>query len=123
MGERLAQEGRVVMLSTRGRVTGRTTRAAVGFVEEPDGSLLVAASTPETHWARNLAAHPLLFVARSGQSGAYRAEVLEGSDFAAAVTALILRYGTTAERLGRGPAFRLHPEADEFPGSDDIPRL
>jgi hypothetical protein len=36
-----------------------------------------------------------------------RAELLSDADAARAVAALILRYGTPAERLGRGPAFRL----------------
>jgi len=109
IGERLAHEGRVVMLATRGRVSGRTAQAAVGFVEDADGSLLVAAGSPSAHWARNLAAHPFLTAAWAGRSARYRAERLEGSAFAAAIAALILRYGTPAERLGRGPAFRLHP--------------
>jgi hypothetical protein len=37
------------------------------------------------------------------------AEPLEGADHAAAVTQLILRYGTPSEGLGRGPSFRLRP--------------
>jgi deazaflavin-dependent oxidoreductase (nitroreductase family) len=110
IGERLAQEGRVVMLSTRGRVSGRTARAAVGFVEQPDGSILVAAGSPSAQWALNLAAHPILTAAWAGRTGRFRAEALDGSDFAATISALILRYGTPAEKLGRGPAFRLHPE-------------
>jgi deazaflavin-dependent oxidoreductase (nitroreductase family) len=115
MGERLAADGRVVMLSTRGRTSGRSARAAVGFVEEPDGSLLVAAGSPAAHWARNLAAHPFLTATWAGRSVTYRAEPLEGGAFAAAIAALILRYGTPAERLGRGPAFRLHPEPEDRP--------
>lgn len=101
------------MLSTRGRVSGRTARAAVGFVEEADGCLLVAAGSPSAHWARNLAAYPYLTAAWAERSGRYRAQQLEGGAFAAAIAALILRYGTPAERLGRGPAFRLHPEREE----------
>ncbi len=115
MGERLAREGRVAMLSTRGRISGRTARAAVGFVEESDGSLLVAAGSPSAQWARNLAAHPFLTAAWAARSARYRAEPLEGRAFAAAISALILRYGTPAERLGRGPAFRLHPQPEEPP--------
>ena len=37
------------------------------------------------------------------------AERLEGDDHHRAVVALILKYGTPAERLGAGPAFRLLP--------------
>jgi len=35
------------------------------------------------------------------------AEPLDHDEAARVVTALILRYGAPAERLGRGPAFRL----------------
>jgi hypothetical protein len=35
------------------------------------------------------------------------AEPLHGREAADVVVALILRYGTSAERLGRGPVFRL----------------
>jgi len=35
------------------------------------------------------------------------AEPLDGAERNVAITALILKYGTPAERLGRGPAFRL----------------
>jgi hypothetical protein len=34
-------------------------------------------------------------------------EALAGPEASAAVVGLILKYGTTAERLGRGPVFRL----------------
>ncbi len=37
------------------------------------------------------------------------AEPLDGPAAAAAVVGLILKYGTSAERLGRGPVFRLRP--------------
>ena len=35
--------GRVITLETRGRRTGNARRSSVGFIEEPDGSLLIAA--------------------------------------------------------------------------------
>jgi len=37
------------------------------------------------------------------------AESLDPADHAKAIRGLILRYGTPAERLGRGPSFRLRP--------------
>jgi hypothetical protein len=37
------------------------------------------------------------------------AEPLDGADHARTIRGLILRYGTPAERLGRGPSFRLRP--------------
>ncbi|HET9850999.1 MAG TPA: hypothetical protein VFP56_00670 [Candidatus Limnocylindrales bacterium] len=39
------------------------------------------------------------------------AEPLEGPELHRAIRELILRYGTTAERLGRGPAFRLRRQS------------
>jgi hypothetical protein len=38
-----------------------------------------------------------------------RDEELDGADRARAITELILKYGTPAESLGAGPAFRLRP--------------
>ncbi len=116
IGEALAAEGRVVLLRTRGRVTGASATAAVGYVEEPDGSLLVAAGSADADWARNVAADPVLTATRAGHSRRFRAERLDDAAFGDAITALILRYGTPAERLGRGPAFRLVPLDASDPG-------
>lgn len=85
--------------------------AAVGFVEDDDGTLLVAAGDPEADWALNLEAHPGCRVTIGDRSWEAVAEPLDRPAAAAAVSALILRYGTPAERLGRGPAFRLVPVA------------
>lgn len=93
----------------RGRVSGEPRPVAVGFVEEPDGSLLVAAGNPDADWARNLEAEPRCTVTVGERSWEAVAEPLEAAEAARAVTGLILRYGTPAERLGRGPAFRLRP--------------
>lgn len=82
----------------------------VGFVEAPDGSLLVAASDTETHWALNLLAEPRCLVEREGDRLEHRAIPLDERDHHAAVAALIMKYGTPAERLGSGPAFRLVPD-------------
>lgn len=79
----------------------------MGYVEEADGSLIVAAGDPETDWGRNLLADPRCFVTLSGDRWPASAEPLTGAEAARAVRDLILRYGTPAERLGRGPAFRL----------------
>jgi hypothetical protein len=45
-------------------------------------------------------------------TGAFLAQALDERERNAAIAALILRYGTPAERLGRGPGFRLRPAAD-----------
>lgn len=113
IGAQLAAWGTVALLDTRGRVTGRPVRTAVGFLEEPDGSLLVAAGDPEADWARNLEAEPACTVEIGERRGDYLAEPLEDAEEHAAIAGLILRYGTPAERLGRGPAFRLRPVTDE----------
>jgi deazaflavin-dependent oxidoreductase (nitroreductase family) len=108
-GEQLAAWGKVLLLETTGRVSGAPRQAAVGFVEDPDGSLLVAAGSPTTHWAANLLADPLCHGTIGGVRRAYHAEEIEGPERAQAVAGLILRYGTPAERLGHGPVFRLRP--------------
>jgi deazaflavin-dependent oxidoreductase (nitroreductase family) len=115
VGEQLAGWGVVAIVETRGRVTGRRARAAVGFVEEPDGSLLVAAGEPDADWALNLEADSHCAVTLGERSARFLAEPLEGAERNAAITALILRYGTPSEGLGRGPVFRLRPET----ASDD----
>ncbi len=110
IGQQLAGWGKVALIETRGRVSGRPLQTAVGFVEEPDGSLLVAAGSERTDWALNLRVEPGCSVVIGALSARYVAQEIDRADRAAAVTALILKYGTPAERLGRGPAFRLRPE-------------
>jgi hypothetical protein len=86
-------------------------RAAVGFVEEPDGALLIAANEPDADWALNLLAAPVATVTIGERTASYRVIELEGEQRNGAVARLILRYGTPSEGLGRGPAFRLEPVA------------
>ncbi len=107
MEDDLVAWGRVARLETRGRVTGRPARATVGFVEQPDGTLLVAAGSPRADWALNLLADPRCHVTIAGERRAATARELVGADRAAAVRELILRYGTPSEGLGKGPAFEL----------------
>lgn len=107
IGTQLAGWGKVAKIETRGRVSGAGRVAAVGYVEEPDGSVLVAAGDPDADWARNLESNPRCSVSIGELSWDATAAVLEGSEAARAVRELILRYGTPAERLGRGTAFRL----------------
>ena len=81
---------------------------ALGYVEEPDGSLLIAAGAPEADWARNLDVDPRCRVAVGETAWPDAiAEPLGEPDAQRAVRELILKYGTPAERLGRGPAYRL----------------
>jgi deazaflavin-dependent oxidoreductase (nitroreductase family) len=87
-------------------VTGRPVDVAVGYVESEEG-LVVAAGSPEADWARNLEADPRCRVAIGAESWDAVAEPLAAADAQRAVRELILKYGTPAEGLGRGPAFRL----------------
>jgi deazaflavin-dependent oxidoreductase (nitroreductase family) len=107
LGEQLVGWGKVIRLETTGRTTGRPIEVAVGYVEEPDGSVLVAAGSDDAGWARNLFADPAARVTLGEDAWPAVAEPLEGADAHRAVRELILRYGTPAERLGQGPAFRL----------------
>ena len=109
MEEDLAAWGKTITLETTGRRSGQIRRVSVGFVEVPDGALLVAASDEASDWARNLLASPRCDVVRSGTRRPHRAALLEGRARQDAIVALILKYGTPSERLGAGPAFRLMP--------------
>ena len=113
IGEQLAHWGKVALLETRGRRSGQPVTTAVGFVDESDGSLLVAAGEPDADWALNLRAEPACRATVGERTAAYEARELDESDGSATVVRLILKYGTPAERLGRGPAFRLTPAGDE----------
>jgi len=108
IGEQLAGWGKAAMIETRGRLSGRPARAPVGFVDGPDGSIVVAAGLG-AHWAANLLADPACTVTIGERTFQGVAEPLDGAGFAAAIRDLILRYGTPAERLGSGPAFRIRP--------------
>ena len=110
VGEQLAGWGKVLRLETRGRSSGRPMEVAVGYVEEPDGSWLVAAGSPDAAWSRNLEANPRCRVSIRGEPSDATATRLEGAAANRAVRELILRYGTPAEGLGRGAVFRLVPE-------------
>ena len=109
LGEQLAGWGKVGLLETHGRVSGRPITTAVGFVEEADGGLLVAAASEASDWARNLRADPSCRMTVEAVTADYDAQEGDDATRAAAVSALILKYGTPAERLGHGPVFRLRP--------------
>jgi len=108
VGEQLRRWGKAALIETRGRVSGRTARAYVGFIEDPDGSIIVAAG-PATQWAANLLVDPACRVTIEEKTVNGIAEPLDGSAFANAIRNLIVRYGTPAEGLGSGPAFRIRP--------------
>jgi deazaflavin-dependent oxidoreductase (nitroreductase family) len=107
MEEELVADGWVIRIETQGRSTGRTRAVAVGYVSDPDGSLLIAANEPTTAWARNLLADPSCRVTHRDATFDAVAEPLERADHVRVIRELILRYGTPSEDLGRGPSFRL----------------
>jgi len=116
VGEQLAAWGKVLMIETRGRLTGRPARTAVGFVEEATGGWVVAAGASDADWALNLEAAPGAVVEVEGRRVDVTAEPLDDDEHGRAIRELILRYGTPAERLGAGPSFRLRPAVEETPG-------
>lgn len=82
-------------------------------MDEPDGSILVAAGSLDRAWAANLLADPSVEVEAGGRSFVGEAEELEDRDprRGRAVRELILRYGTPSEGLGSGPIFVIRPAA------------
>ena len=115
MEDDLVAQGRVIRLETRGRSSGLPRSVAVGFAadEGGDGSLLVAARSADTAWARNLLAEPRCRVTLGARRFEAIAEPLARDEHIRAVGALIVRYGTPSEDLARGPSFRLRPVREE----------
>jgi deazaflavin-dependent oxidoreductase (nitroreductase family) len=113
MEDDLVRSGRFARLTLRGRLSGEPRSVNVGFIEDPDGSILVAAGAPDASWALNLLADPDCTVTIGERSYAAWAEPLDDDDprRGRAVRELILRYGTASERLGSGPIFVLRPAA------------
>jgi hypothetical protein len=79
----------------------------VGFVDSANDSYLIAAGDPDADWARNLEEDPRCTITVGDDTFAAIAEALDVVARNATVAGLILKYGTPAERLGRGSAFRL----------------
>jgi deazaflavin-dependent oxidoreductase (nitroreductase family) len=109
MEDDLVRWGRVLRIETIGRVTGRTARATVGFVERDALAVVVAAGSPDAAWGRNLLVDPRCRCTVEDRSWDAVARELDGAEHAAAVRDLILKYGAPAESLGEGPAFELVP--------------
>jgi len=109
IGDEMVTWGHAARIRTRGRRSGLVRQVVVGFVEDEDGSVLVAAGDESAAWALNLLSEPACRVTIADRSFDAVAEPLEGADHAAAVRELILRGGTPAEALGHGPSFRLRP--------------
>jgi deazaflavin-dependent oxidoreductase (nitroreductase family) len=109
MEDELVGWGRVVRIETTGRRSGRIIPVVVGYVEREGAAIVVAATSPDASWARNLEHEPRCRVTIGERSWIADARPLEGREHAAAVRDLILRYGTPSEGLGSGPSFELVP--------------
>jgi deazaflavin-dependent oxidoreductase (nitroreductase family) len=112
MEAELVASGRFVRIEMLGRSSGLPRTVTLGFVEDPsdlDAGVIVAAGAPDSGWALNLLQDPACRVTIAERRFEAVAEPLDGAAHAAAITALILRYGTPAEGLGVGPTFRLRP--------------
>lgn len=109
MEDDLVADGRIARIETRGRTSGEPRLVSVGFVSESDGSLLIAARSASTAWAMNLLADPACRVVVGARRFDAVAEPLGRDEHIRAIRALIVRYGTPSEDLGRGPSFRLRP--------------
>ena len=105
----LAAWGKVIVIETSGRDSGRPRTATVGFIDDggEPRTLRVAASDENTHWALNLLVEPACVVVEAGERVPYQATPLTDAERHATAAELILKYGTPSERLGGGPAFRL----------------
>jgi deazaflavin-dependent oxidoreductase (nitroreductase family) len=114
LGEQLAGWGKVITIETRGRVSGRAVVVAVGYLEDGD-DILVAAGGADADWARNLFSEPACRVRVGELSWPATAEPVEPPESDRVVRDLILKYGTPAERLGRGPVFRLRRSSPPAP--------
>jgi len=110
IGDELVRWGKVALLETVGRTSGGKVRSAVGFVQGDGGALHIAAGSDSADWALNLRAQPRCRATIGERTGSYIAHEVEGPERSRALTELILKYGTPAERLGRGPVFRLERE-------------
>ncbi len=89
---------------------GMPFASLVTMATDVDGTPLMLLSRLSAH-TRNLLADPRCRVAWSAEDRRCVADRLPDDEAGRAVTALILRYGTPAEGLGSGPAFRLRPVA------------
>ena len=111
MDDDLVATGRYARIETVGRHSGEPRTVTVGFVESRDGDVLIAARRGAA-WAENLLDEPRCRVTIGRRTWDAVAEPLSGADLGFAIRESILRYGTPAETLGSGSAFRLRPTSE-----------
>lgn len=79
--------------------------------------MLIAAGDSGADWARNLDADPRCQVTFGDVTwAAAMAAPVDDATAAKAVRELILKYGTPAERLGRGPVYRVRASTEAESG-------
>jgi deazaflavin-dependent oxidoreductase (nitroreductase family) len=85
--------GRLVLLSYRGRRSGREFRIPLRYAETAAGAVVAVAVRPERkQWWRTFAAGERATLTRRGQRMGARGAVVEGDDRAAALHAYLGRY-------------------------------
>jgi deazaflavin-dependent oxidoreductase (nitroreductase family) len=123
--------GDALVLTTRGRKTGRATSTPLFYAADGD-RLLIAASYAgsgiEPQWYRNLLAHQDVTVTAGGRTADYRARTLSTEEATIAWPKLLAVYPPFARyrRRARLPIpvielSRAAPAAAESPASDTVP--
>jgi len=111
-GSFMALGGRVGILATTGAKTGQRRTAPLGFVQRPDGSVLIGSGTKESRgWTVNLKANPACSFKIKGTEGRYRAALVPADQRDEALAEFKAKMGSFAERADWGDLFVLVPEA------------
>jgi deazaflavin-dependent oxidoreductase (nitroreductase family) len=104
-GAFMVRMGWVASLGTTGAKSGLPRTAPVGFLERPDGTVVIGAGGSGRAWAANLRAHPACTLTVRGRRLAFVATALAGAE----------RDATLAELVGSMPrSFRGATWTDVF---------
>lgn len=97
--------GKLCVLRTRGRKTGRLREAALDYAPAADGGIWLAAGWgAETRWYRNLLADPAVEVTCEGRTRAGTARVLaDPAERRQAIRAILAASGFVARLYGYDP--------------------
>ena len=110
-GALLWRSGFAGRLTTPGRRSGQLRTVQCGYLQRPDGSVLVG-SVEGRHWPANLAAAGwCMFETRDQPARRFTATELHGADREAATAAFRARRGERAARMFSGRVFLLRPDA------------
>lgn len=115
IGGQMARRGRMAMIETRGRVSGRPIATPVGWAAGPEEVIWIGAGSADSHWPRNLLAEAQCRMTIGTATQTYRAEELTDERRQVAVATIRDKYGAPASRVGTGPVFALHPVQQEQP--------